>query len=220
MIPCWSRWSCLRQAVKAKTRRQRQHRRLINPPPNKATCLEPERGQRGQGHARRKPRQPAASRHLSGGPSRLRCFSSSALPGHKSLPRTLGRLFLCLGQLKNCSLSASGQQGPPAGFCPMRPEHGQAFKGQMHRLLLAEMARCQLAASMATHDVTEAVACPAPPSAWSASLASALPADGGAPPPRLPPARAAEGKLKKGCRAASPASAASWRIHGPMRVSQ
>lgn len=42
----------------------------------------------------------------------------------------------------------------------MPPEHGQAFKGQMHRLLLAEMARCQLAASMVTHDVTEAVACP------------------------------------------------------------
>ena len=44
----------------------------------------------------------------------------------------------------------------------MRPEHGQAFKGQMdapHRLLLDEMARCQLAASMVTHDVTEAVAC-------------------------------------------------------------
>ena len=102
--------------------------------------------------------------------------------GHKSLPRTLGRLFLRLGPLKNCSLSASGQQGPPAGFCPMPPEHGQAFKGQMdapHRLLLDEMARCQLAASMVTHDVTEAVACPAPPSAWSASLASALPADGG-----------------------------------------
>ena len=56
--------------------------------------------------------------------------------GHKSLPKTLGRLFLCLGQLKNCSLSASGLQGPPAGFCPMRPEHGQAFKGQMHRCWL------------------------------------------------------------------------------------
>ena len=155
--------------------------------------------------------------------SRLRCFSSSfgfARRGHKSLPRTLGRLFLCLGQLKNCSLSASGLQGPPAGFCPMPPEHGQAFKGQMHRLLLAEMVRCQLAASMVSHDVTEAVACPAPPSAWSASLASALPADGGAPPLRLPPARAADGKLNKGGCAATPACAASWRIHGPMRVSQ
>lgn len=106
---------------------------------------------------------PQAAIYVAAHPQTPLLFLFGFARGHKSLPKTLGRLFLCLGQLKNCSLSASGQQGPPAGFCPMPPEHGQAFKGQMdapHRLLLDEMARCQLAASMVTHDVTEAVACP------------------------------------------------------------
>ena len=90
--------------MKAKKRRQRQ--RLISQPPNKAASPEPERGQRGQGRARRKPRQLATNRHLRGGPSRLRCFSSSALPGHKSLPRTLGRLFCAPCLAKTCPQSA------------------------------------------------------------------------------------------------------------------
>lgn len=152
--------------------------------------------------------------------SRLRCFSSSALPAGatKACQEHLAGFFVPWPAKKLFTI----RKWSARSACGLLSHAARAWTGfqRPDAPLLAEMARCQLAASMVSHDVTEAVACPAPPSAWSASLASALPADGGAPPLRLPPARAAEGKLKKGCRAASPACAASWRIHGPMRVSQ
>ena len=205
--------------MKAKTRRQRQ-RLLISQPPNKAASPEPERGQRGQGRARRKPRQTATSRHLRGGTSPdSAAFPLRLCPGPQKPAKNTWQAFFVPWPAKKLFTI---RKWSARSACGLLSHAARAWTGfqRPDAPLLAEMSRCQLAASMVTHDVTEAVACPAPLSAWSASLASALPADGGAPPPRLPPARAAEGKLKKGCCAASPACAASWRIHGPMRVSQ